>query len=115
MLRKLTVCGEGEVVALDDFRAHGRVGAAVRHAPHLVGVFGRDATKPKVAHLEPQIVAQKQILAFDVAMEAVACVEVYDCARGINHEAQTKSPGQRQLLVLEVRAHVASLAQLRHD
>ncbi|KAI3483423.1 hypothetical protein L1887_53650 [Cichorium endivia] len=102
------VGGEAKVYAEEDLGRHVAVGAAVADSAHLVFVACGDAGKAKVADLDSLVCGDEEVLALEVAMHAVACVEVGERSGHVHGEAHAEAPREGLGVICDVGADVAT-------
>ena len=66
-------------------------------------------------YLNTVILRDQQILAFQIAMQAVPRMEVRDCSRDVRCEAEPQSPREVQVLIDDVASQVAIRQKFRDD
>lgn len=106
---------EVELIAEQDLRGHVRVGAAEGEPTELLLVAGSDASKTKVGDLDSAISGNKEVLAFQIAVDAFPSMEVGQSASDVGGERQSQSPGEGFLFIVNVDANVAPFNELGYD
>lgn len=100
---------EPELVAQQDLGRHVRVGAAEREPLALFGVACSNAREAEVGDLETAIRGDEEVLALEVAVDALSGVEVGEGASDVRREREAEPPGEGFILVVDVESEVTWL------
>lgn len=106
---------EVELVPKQDLGRHVRIGPAERQPFALFLVPRRDAREAKVCDLEAAVCGDEQVLALEIAVDALARVEVGQCPSNVRRKREPKTPREGLRLVEDVCPKVAILDELGHD